>query len=351
MNNSKVLKIEITTRTVFMILAIFIGFWALVQLKEVFFLVLLSFIITSALRPLVDKLHSRKIPRIVTILLIYFLVVITMTALGILIITSITPQIGELAQNFPKIFESFLNRIVVIFPWIANLIDVKSLGSEISLRLSSQGIGTETILSSFQNAFGFVSSAFEISVAVVTTVILTVYMLLRRERVLDEVAAIMPEKTRKKILKLVPKIENQLGSWLRAQLLLIAIMGFLSWLGLTVIGIKFAIAVALLIGLLELIPSIGPTFGWIIASVVALGSGASLLQVLLVALWSIFIHWIESYVLVPKIFEKAVGLDPLITIIGILSAAVLFGVVGVILAVPLLAIAQITIKDLLADKS
>jgi predicted PurR-regulated permease PerM len=346
LSENKVIKFEITTKSLFIVLGFVAGIFLILKLGEVLFVVLLSFIITSSLRPYVDALHDRKVPRVVTILAIYALVVLVIGAFAYILLNSLTPQISFLVQNFPSIFAEFVGRVLKIFPWVESLISTEQLIENVKNAFSETRISPDEIYLSFDSAFGFLSSAFEIFVAVVTTVILSVYMLMRRERVLDQIALVLPSDTRGKFLNLVPKIEVQLGSWLRAQLALIFLMGTLSWIGLTVIGIKFALPVAILIGLLEIVPNIGPTFGWMIATIVAIGSGASLLQVVLVIAWSVFIHQLEHYVFVPKIFQKAVGLDPLITILGILSASILFGLPGVLVAVPLLAIAQITIKDL-----
>ncbi len=340
------IKIEITPKTILITIAILLGLFVIFKLQEVVFIVFFSFIITSSLRPLVDKLDSKRIPRIVTILSIYILVVATILAFLFFVFASLAPQLGNLLENLPAIVVTFLEKVSSVAPWINNIVDIEALNKEATGLLSNGEISTDTVLSSFRQALGLVNSAAEIMVGIVTTVIVSVYMLSRREKVLDQALLFLPEKSRAKFLDLIPKIENKLGSWMRAQVALIVLMGFLSWLGLTVLGIKFAIPVAIVIGLLELIPNIGPAFGWVVAVVVAIGSGASILQVILVFVWSIFIQQMEHLFFVPKIFQKAVGLDPLITILGIISASILFGFAGVIIAVPVLAVAQITLKHL-----
>ncbi|MBN1915625.1 AI-2E family transporter [Candidatus Dojkabacteria bacterium] len=343
-------RVEVTTKTILTVAAIIIAGFVLVKLQGVVFILFISFIITSSLRPLVDKFDSKKIPRIVTIFSIFVLVIATVLAFMFLILTSLAPQLGNLLEHLPLIVTNFLEKILVFVPWLSSVIDIGSLKEELAEMLKNGEISSDSVLASFKQALGLVNSAAEVAVGVVTTVILTVYMLSRKEKVLDQVLMFFSEKTRNKYLLLIPKIEGQLGSWLRAQSALIVLMGFLSWLGLTLIGIKFAIPVAIVIGLLELIPSVGPSFGWIIATIVAVGSGASFLQVLLVFSWSIFIQQLEHLLFVPKIFQKAVGLDPLVTILGIISASILFGFAGVIIAVPVLAVVQITLSHLKEDK-
>jgi predicted PurR-regulated permease PerM len=350
MNKSDTIKFEISPKSILIALGLIAGIFILVELKQVVLILFLSLIITSALRPLVEKLHTKRIPRGLVVIAIYLLVLTVLGLVAFFIVSSLAPQLAELSQNLPELLLGFLRRISEFIPAINSFINVNELNKDNLAAFIGGGIDTGTILQNFGRAFGFVSSAFELIVSVVSVVILSVYMLSRRESVLKQFSDIFPQNTKEKLYLLIPKVEAQLGAWLRGQITLMLIMGGLSWIGLTAIGIKFALPVAILIALLELIPNIGPAFGWTISTTVAIGSGAVPAQIILVFGWSIFIQQVEHLLLVPKIFQKVVGLDPVITILGIISFSILFGFAGVIIAVPVLAIVQIAWKHLKETK-
>ncbi len=350
MKSKETVRIEISPKSLIITFGIIAGIFILIELKQVVLILFLSLIITSALRPVVERLHSKKIPRGIIVMTIYLLVLALLGLIAFFIISSLAPQLAYLSKNLPDLILGFLHRMSEFFPGINSFVNINELNKDNLAGFFGGGIEASAILQNFGKAFGFVSSAFEFVVSIVSVVILSVYMLSRRESILKQFANILPDSTKDKLHTLIPKIEVQLGAWLRGQVTLMVIMGFLSWLGLTAIGIKFALPVAIIIALLELVPNIGPAFGWTISTVVAIGSGAVPAQILLVFGWSIFIQQLEHLVFVPKIFQRVVGLDPVITILGIISFSILFGFAGVIIAVPVMAIIQIVWKYLKESK-
>ena len=127
--------------------------------------------------------------------------------------------------------------------------------------------------------------------------------------------------------------------WLRGQLILVLIIGALSFIGLTILQVKYALVLAMIAGISELIPYVGPIIGAIPA--VFLASSQSLFKAGLVIILYVVIQQLENQIIVPKVMQRSVGLSPLVIIIVMLIGARLAGVVGLLLAVPTATIATI----------
>jgi predicted PurR-regulated permease PerM len=142
-------------------------------------------------------------------------------------------------------------------------------------------------------------------------------------------------------------IESSLGSWVNAQLLLMLIIGLLSYIGYLVLGLKYAVPLAIIAGLLEAIPNIGPIVTTVIASLFALT--ISPLTALFTVIFGILVQQLENNFIVPKVMSKSVGLNPLVTILLIISGSQLAGIVGALLAIPLFLTIQAVVKGLSKD--
>ena len=143
--------------------------------------------------------------------------------------------------------------------------------------------------------------------------------------------------------RLFDRVKQRLGLWLRGQLLLGAVVAVLSYVGLLLLHVKFALVLALLAGVTELIPVIGPFIGAVPAVLVAASDHA--LLGLWVALLYVGIQQLENHLLVPRIMAEATGLNPIAVIVAILAAAKLAGIVGVLLAVPAAIIVKVLVDE------
>jgi len=189
-------------------------------------------------------------------------------------------------------------------------------------------------------------SIFSNVMAVVTVFILALYFLLARERLDEQMAFFMGDGVIKKdIHRIINKLENKLGGWARGEIVLMLVVGFATYLGLTVIGVPFAIPLAILAGILEIIPNIGPTLAAIPAVIV--GFGVSSLTGFAALALSVLIQQTENYVLVPKVMEKSVGISPIVTLVSLIIGFRVAGIVGAILSVPIAITMQVLMSEFL----
>lgn len=309
-------KIEISHKTIIFTAFFGILLWIGYQIKDILFMLLVAGMITSALNPMVDALEKRRIPRIVSIVFIYILL---WGVIG-----------GMIAGLIPTLIDQTARLITKIPSAIASIELFGQNQREISQQILSR-ISTlpETL---FKIVFDLLGNI----INVLTTLVITFYLLLERKN-LDKYLLDF------KVLGTLKKIENNLGIWLRGEFVLMFTVGIVTYLGLLFLGIDNALPLAILAGLLEIIPNIGPVISAIPAVLVAL-TVSPLLAWATVVLY-ILIQWIENNLLVPNVMRKMAGLSPIVVILGLMIGFRLSGTMGALLAVPTL----ITLKTIWSE--
>jgi predicted PurR-regulated permease PerM len=178
---------------------------------------------------------------------------------------------------------------------------------------------------------------------IVTSLTLSIYISIDHKNFVKALLRTLPKQnTRQKIGTLIDKIETQLGHWIASQALLSLIVAGMSWIVLTILGVPFTLPLAILVLLLNSIPSIGATAAAIPAVLVAISTG-NIIQIIGVPIGYVFIQQIENNYLAPKIMSNAIGLPPIIIILALLIGAELGGILGILMAIPLSGIIHVTI--------
>lgn len=319
-------KVEVPYKTILFTFALVALIWFLIQIREIILLLFVSLILVSALHSPVEWLAQRKTPRPLSILLIYILIFVTFGAGFGLIIPPLIDQTGKLIENLP-IFIDALNRI------------------------SFYQLPTEEIINSFRaglvpltsNIFRYTLGFFSNLVTIVTIFVFTFYLLLRWRNLGKFLSANFGQEER--FNRVLNRIEKGLGNWLRGELLLMLIIGVFSYIGLSLLKIPYALPLALFAGLLEIVPLIGPILAAIPAVLVAL-TISPLLALATAALYFV-VQQLENNLIVPKLMQRAVGIDPLATILALMIGAKLMGVLGALLAVPFVVLVKIITLDVI----
>ncbi|MCK5085786.1 AI-2E family transporter, partial [Candidatus Parcubacteria bacterium] len=178
--------------------------------------------------------------------------------------------------------------------------------------------------------------------------VISFYLVVEKDGVEKFVQTIIPAESRPQALRIIKKVEVKLGKWFMGQLFLGFVVGLLSFIGLTILGVPYALVLAIIAGAMELIPYIGPTLSSIPAIIIAF-TISPILAILVFALYFI-IQQLENYLLVPKVMERSVGLHPVVIIIAMLIGGQIAGVLGIILAIPVTTIASIVLEDIYSHK-
>ena len=328
MNTEKV-KFEITTKTILkIILAIFLV-WFLYAVRDVVVLFFVVLVIFAALNPLVDRMGN-YIPRILALFLLLLIFILILVAVGFLLAPLIISQVHQLAINLPVLIERFGPLYQQIQPSITNY-------QENLFKYSSQ-VGQLTS-GVFSTTVGFISGV----VGVFTILVLSFYMLLEKDSIKKLLNDFVPLEHKERIFDLLRKIAEKMGKWLRGQALLMLVVGVADFIALSILGVPYAAILAILGGLFEVIPYVGPWLGLLPAFIIAFT--ISPIKALFVLIAYVLIQQLEAQFLAPKIMGRAVGLSPVIIILALLCGASLMGILGVIVAVPVAAAISVIIQE------
>jgi predicted PurR-regulated permease PerM len=332
----KKITFDFSLKNVFIIFLTLFLAWLLFYLRDIIVLFFIAFILGTALEPAVDYFQKKKVPRWTTALVFYLLLGLGLYFLVRLIVPPMSAEVQSLAEQRDEL-AGFLNGLVENLP--ANTRE--ALTSYID-QLPSR-VGELTSAGIISNVLGVFSGL----LGVVTVFVVTFYLLLERAAVEKTILAYWPEKTRSKAMRVFKKMSVKMSLWVRGQLILSGVVGILTFIGLTILGVEYALTLALIAAVTELLPIIGPFIGAAPAILIALSASPTL------ALWVMLLYFgiqqFESQVLVPMVMKKAVGLSPIIIIFSLLVGARLLGFIGIIIAVPV-ASAISVLLDYMKDK-
>lgn len=316
------ITIHISSLSIIKILGVFVALGFIYLVWDVIVLVFVSLIFAASLGPAIDWLENKKIPRSAGILFIYVGVLLLLSLVVVLIIPAITEQVDQLASTFPIYYERFIQ-----------LFGDLSLKSDLSqtLQQSLQSIG-QTLSSYTGSLINTVSGIFGGLATFFVVLVLTFYFSVRKDGLRHLVHSVTPVKYQKHAVNLFERIQDKLGLWIRGQLLLSGIIFIITWIGLLVLDVRYALVLALIAGITEVIPYIGPIIGAVPAVILAFLQ--SPFKALLVVILYIVIQQLEGSIIVPRVMQRAVGLNPVVVIIVILLGAKLAGVIGALLSIP-----------------
>lgn len=289
--------------------------WFIVQTRGIFATVIAAYVLMAGLSPVVKFLRAKKIPKVLSIIIAYSLVVAIVLLLVIPIVPFFAAQIQSLYQNFP----SYLDKAVHVFGFSIN-------SSQINNVLQAEiGVIGENALTVTSWVFGTIFST-------LTVLVISFYLMIDYNRIRRGFADLFEEHEEKHVYETMDLLEERLGAWVRGQLLLCLSIAFCTWAALTIIGLEYALPLALIAGILELVPTIGPILSSVPAIIVALTISPATTLVVVIAY--LIIQMTENNVLVPKVMEKAIGLNPIVVILAVVLGGELMGIAGAFLAIP-----------------
>lgn len=310
------LTVKISPSIIIFTVLFIAGIWLAMQIKAIIFMAFIAYIISVGLNKGIDRLEQKlKFHRVFGVLIIYILFI---ALLSLFIAFIFPPLIKEMTVllasiQLPVIFQDEFKNFEV------NLSSIKGL--------------FDTFGTSLTAAFTIISSTFSGAFVAITTMVISLYFSLEKPKVIDGLANFFSKSRVEEIKEFFHEVDNQLGNWIRGEMILMSVIGLMTFLGLIILKIPYALPLAIIAGLLEIVPNIGPIFSAVPAIAVAfLTFGWPV--ALAVTILYIVIQQLENNLIVPKIMRSSVNINPLVSILGILIGAKLFGVIGALLAVP-----------------
>ena len=324
-------KVDISSASYLKFFGVLIGLWLIWYLRGILGMIFAVLIIVAALSPAAKAIEEYGLPRALGLTIIYLAAFLVFAGVISLIVPPLVSQLRTLAQNTP-VFISHASPFYQLF--------VESNVPQALNNLSSQlGAFTGSIYTATTSIFGG-------ALAAVTVIVLSFYALVDAKKTRDSLVILVPAHYLKRVTDITTRSGEKLGAWLRGQLLLSFIVACITFVGLLILGIPYALTLAVLAGFLEIIPLVGPIIAGLTAMVVAYVATGSWQLVLGVFVFYVIVQQTESHFLVPKVMSNAVGLSPIIVIIALAIGAELAGIAGAILAVPIAATLSVILPEL-----
>jgi len=313
-------KTEISHRTIIFTVFFLLFLLFLYQIRDIVFVFFVALLIMVILNPTISKLSKYRIPRSLSVSFVYLLV---FAVLG-LVIAGIIPALLEQTTNFANNLPDYLGNINLPGVLGAKLEgEIVSQISSVPAQLVKFSLG---LFSNFLGLFAIFIFAF--------------YLLIAQDKIDDQLGNLFGKNRGKEVSNILRVLEEKLGGWARGELILMILVGLSNFIGLTILGIPYTLPLAILAGFLEIIPNFGPVLAAIPAAII--GFGISPVIGLATVALAFLIQQVENYIFVPKIMEKSVGVNPIITLLSLAIGFNLAGIVGSLISIPVF----ITLREL-----
>lgn len=339
----KEIRVAITPGTIFNALLIVTGAYLFWVLRDLVLLLLTSIVISSAIEPGVVFFIRMRIPRFLAALLVYFL---TFSSVFAFLYFFFPPIIND-AANFLSAMPRYLDTINAP----ASFTDIAQATSFTSGQEGIQSF-VQTLLS-FQSVFSPTSGGvlqllitfFGGILSLVLVITLSFYFALQESGVDDFIRLVMPVAYEDYCVDLWKRSQKKIGLWMQGQILLSVIVAVLIYLGLLIIGIPYALLIAVFTGAAEIIPIFGSLLAGAIGVTVGFSDGGLSLALIVLGLY-IVVNQFEANLIYPLIVKKIVGIPPLLVIVALIAGYTLAGFLGTLLSVPVAAVVLEFISDL-----
>jgi predicted PurR-regulated permease PerM len=321
----RTITVSISVRTIFLIIALVAMTYLFFRIPHFWLLVLTAVVLATAMDKPVTAMRARGLPRGISILLIY----IVLIGLMVIAIAALAPIVAGDARALERELPGYT-------AWFESVAASLPAGSDASATFSLAGIEQQLR----NNASTLARSATEIGVEagrtafyVFVTLVLAFFLSVEPGVVLNGAARWVPAKHQERVWRIARNIHESIGAWARGQLAIALIFGALMGVGLKLIGVPYAPSLGVIAGILEVVPYVGGFITVVLAVLSAATIGVP--QVIAVVVLYVVLVNLESHVLAPLLYGKALGLPPVAILLALLAGVELLGILGALLAIPL----------------
>ncbi len=332
-------------RTLAVIFVAIVIAWALYLARGALLLVYVGVLLATGFSPLITLIERQRvlpigsrIPRWLAILVLYFFFLCVIVAILLMILPPFIQQLSDLWTKLPAMAAS-AQKFLVDRHLISHEV---TLGQLVSSAPGSPGDAVSAVLSTLWSFVGGL-------IGLVTILILTFYLLVDAESVMDTFARLFAVERRPAVMAAARQIARKVSAWLGGHLMLAVLMGGASAIGLGLMGVPYFYVIAVVAAIGEMIPIIGAILAGVVATAIALTVSVKLAGAALA--YFVVLQQIESNVLVPKIMERQVGLSPVAVIMALMIGSEIHGIIGAVLAIPTTVILKVLFEELTQRKS
>ena len=310
--------------------------WFLYRVRSVVGLVVISAFLAVALGPAVDFFQRRRLPRAASILLVYLLIVLTLFAVGLMIVPPVVEETTQFVQDVPAYIDGVRGN-----PLLRQYDDRYGITEQLQRQAEGLPARLGQAVATLQSVtVGVFSTLFQL----ITVLVITLFLLLDGKRIAAFCFKQMTPEYERRARTIADDIYAAVGGYVIGAFSLALIAGVSTFVVLSILGVPFAIPLAVLMAFLDLIPMVGATAGGVLIAVAATFENFPTVLLAWVAFFVIY-QQVENNFLQPIVYRKTVALAPLLVIVAVLMGGSLLGVLGALLAIPVAATVQILVKD------
>jgi predicted PurR-regulated permease PerM len=329
--------ITVTTASIAKVAFFVLAAAFLYLIRDIIALFFISLVLASIINPLASWFQSKKMARGAAVLLLYAAILGLIALVLTQLVPAVTLEVRDLIANADAIWARFLDQLGPLRSFISQHGLSQDL-LELLTGASSAGIGVTAggIVATIRGLVGGVAS-------LVIVLVVTFYLVVSEDALKWLFRNVAPEPYQPYLVDLFQRIERSIGAWVRGQLVLSVIVGTAVYVSLKILGVKYALVLALAAGVAESIPYVGPVFSAIPAILIAFTQTP--MKGLLTGAMYVVIQQVENHILVPKVMQKVTGLHPIVSIFALLIGVKVAGLVGALLAIPVAMMLGIVIGD------
>jgi predicted PurR-regulated permease PerM len=323
------------------LVAVGLSFWLLYRYNQAIFILFVAIVMGTVIRPPVLWLQRRGVAPKAGVILIYLLLLVLITGFVLLMFPLIAEQSATITDAVPGYSQS-------VREWIIDHPNqlLESLSALLPVTLlpipdGGQQTGQE-MLDSAGQVLVYAGTAAEVVFTAVVILLLASYWTLDGPKTIRSLLLLAPKDQREGISELISAMETKVGAYIAGQGILMLVVGIMALAAYSLIGLPYVLVLAVVAGVMEAVPLIGPLLGAIPAALVALSLGPDKLVWVIIA--TAVIQQLENSILVPRIMRKAVGVNPFVTLLALFALGSLLGVAGALMAIPIAAIIQILLN-------
>jgi predicted PurR-regulated permease PerM len=324
----------------FILVLVALSFWLLYRFYHVVFILFIAIVTGTVIRPVANWLNHRGLHRGVAVVLVYIVILAMITGFVLLLFPLIMEQGATIAAAMPGYYQN-LREGMMNFPnlWVVRLSEFLPVSLPTLAPVQQTG---QQMLATAGQALRYMASAVNAILIGTAILLLAVYWTLDGPRIIQSSLLLIPSDRREEMNELIAAMETKVGFYIAGQTVLCFVIGIMALAAYLIIGLPNALVLALLAGVMEAVPMIGPLLGAIPASIIALSIAPSKLVWVIVA--TIVIQQVENSLLVPRVMRQAVGVNPFVSLLAIFAFSSFFGIAGALMAIPTAAMIQLILN-------
>lgn len=319
------------------------------KITDILVVFFVAFLLAAAMEPTIDALNKRKIPRGLAVLSFYIIAIFLLGFMISYMVPILAQQISELAINLgmylkglaqgnssipvPAKFQPYINQFL-------SSVNVHDIAGQVESSLQLVAEQLFAIGGNIWEVIKIISHGF---INTILVLVLAYFMVVEKNAVDSFIFAFFPVKHEMYVAHKITLVQKKIGFWLRGMFIMMISMGILVFIGLVILGVKYAAVLAIIAGLLELVPVVGPLVAWAIAVPIVLNQSAW--NIVSVTILYTVVQQFESHILVPVVMKRIVGLNPIVILFALLVGYRFLGVLGAVLSVPVATMASIFLDD------